>query len=366
MAISKIEWTDYTFNAWRGCTKVSDGCKNCYAETVSKRNPAILGTWGDNGTRAIAAESYWNLPHKWNRKAAASGTGVPPVVDSDNPSSALARRPRVFCASLADVFEDRPELEAPRARLFELIASTPNLDWLLLTKRPENLSTMFPFLSGSAIGSRLNDNLPIKHLLTGGPYLPNVWLGVSVENQATADQRIPLLLQIPAAIRFLSIEPLLAPIDLSYYLDVLQLHGRWVPNAMHYPYGLHWVICGGESGPHARPMHPDWPRNLRDQCAAANVPFFFKQWGEWSPNNAVNPGGDLRRDVERGLVVHHHNGRELDGHFRRGDAYLRKVGKHAAGRTLDGRIHSAFPQVREAHGTSPSAQASSRAEASRP
>jgi protein gp37 len=166
MALSKIEWTDYTFNPWRGCTKVSDGCKNCYAETWSKRNPSTLGIWGDHGTRVIASESYWNQPHKWNREAAATNT-----------------RRKVFCASLADVFEDRPELHEPRVRLFNLMEATPHLDWLLLTKRP---AFAREWLFGAC-----HDDRFIEHL-------PNFWLGTSVENQTTADERIPLLLQIPS------------------------------------------------------------------------------------------------------------------------------------------------------------------------
>src|SRR5262245_49606753 len=120
MENSKIQWTDHTFNVWRGCEKVSPGCAHCYAETMSRRNPAVLGEWGKHGTRVIASEAMWREPLKWDRQARAAGV-----------------RKRVFCASLADVFEDRPELVAPRERLFRLIEDTPNLDWQLLTKRPE-------------------------------------------------------------------------------------------------------------------------------------------------------------------------------------------------------------------------------------
>jgi protein gp37 len=306
---SKIEWTTHTFNPWRGCTKVSEGCRSCYAETLSHRNPGTLGVWGPNGTRVVAAEAQWKLPHRWNALAAAAG-----------------ERHRVFCASLADVFEDwagpmsapdgrilvRPYLDAEnrpenwqpeypevlrtdpqgwkpvtmndvRDRLFTLIWNTPNLDWLLLTKRPDRMAEWM-----ARPGSQ------VKGL--GGVLRPlhNLWLGVSVENQAAADERIPQLLRTPAAVRFLSCEPLLGPVDLSKWL------GEWCecgsgphPNdtkcqdcgdrtGLHCPH-IGWVIAGGESGPGARPMHPEWARSIRDQCQAAEVPFFFKQWGAFLP-----------------------------------------------------------------------------------
>ncbi len=245
---SKIEWTDHTFNPWRGCTKISEGCKNCYAETLSKRNPATLGIWGDNGTRVVASESYWKQPLKWNRQA-----------ECDCNSSRLGGhitcafcesggvRPRVFCASLADVFEDRPELTEPRRRLFDLINETPNLDWLLLTKRPENIEPLF--------------NEVVHHFGWDEDLsVMNTWIGTTVENRK-AKERIEILRQIPAAVRFLSCEPLLedlGEVDLT---------------------GIHWVICGGESGPGARPVDIRWFRSLRDQCVAAGIPFHFKQWG---------------------------------------------------------------------------------------
>jgi protein gp37 len=215
-----IAWCDDTFSPWWGCTKVSPGCANCYAEGIANR--FAPGSWGPQGTRRLQTDSYWQKPLAWDKRAARAG----------------ARR-RVFCASVADVFEDRPELAAPRRRLFLLIGETRNLDWLLLTKRPENLARMVP----------------------PGPW-PNVWLGVSVEDQARADERIPHLLAAPAAVRFLSCEPLLSAVDLSCYLARLD-----------------WVIAGGESGPGARPFLLEWAESLRDQCAAAAVAFFLKQVG---------------------------------------------------------------------------------------
>ena len=247
---TKIEWTHHTFSPWRGCTKVSPGCAHCYAETMSKRNPAVLGVWGDRGTRVIAAESYWRQPLKWNAAAAKAG-----------------ERRRVFAASLADVFEDRPELCSPRQRLFHLIGQTPNLDWLLLTKRPENVGPL-------GVRQQLwypQDGLP-----------RNVWLGTSVEDQACADERIPHLLRTPAAVRFLSVEPLLGPVDLNpAWLScdnaetVCPACGEIACDCG----SIDWVIIGGESGPQARPCRVSWIRSLVEQCQIASVPVFVKQLG---------------------------------------------------------------------------------------
>lgn len=316
---SKIEWTHHTFNPWRGCQKVSPGCEHCYAETMSKRNPSVLGKWGPNGTRVIAVESYWNQPLKWDREAKVSG-----------------ERRRVFCASLADVFEDRPELASPRERLFQLISDTPNLDWLLLTKRPENIERlMWPAPTEADPCS----------VLGGGDYLPNVWLGTSVEDQERADERIPHLLEVPATVRFLSCEPLLGPIefsDVSHRSDSIKQLGK--PALA----GIDWVIVGGESGADARPMCPGWARSIRDQCKAAGVAFHFKQWGEWTDYNHVGSDG-WERTKERPLI-----GKLLSGPLvgrEYATRYLQtatnpcmvRVGKHAAGRLLDGRTWDEFP-----------------------
>lgn len=245
---SAIEWTDATFNPWRGCSKVSDGCKNCYAEKLSLRNPKVLGIWGDKGKRVIASDAYWRKPQQWN--AAARKEGI---------------RRRVFCASLADVFEGRPELVEPRARLLALIAVTGGLDWLLLTKRPgaaaiyfSQRSTMFEAAAAwrdLVLGKNSNHDLG-DGLKEWPPR--NIWAGTSIENRDVLG-RINELRGIKSTVRFLSVEPLLE--DLGQ-LDLT---------------GIHWVIVGGESGPGSRPMHPDWARSVRDQCQAAGVPFFFKQ-----------------------------------------------------------------------------------------
>jgi protein gp37 len=230
-----IEWCDHTFNPWWGCAHVSPGCVNCYAETLSKRWGNDV--WGKGGSRRFFGDTHWNEPLKWNRKAEAEGV-----------------RRRVFCGSMMDVFEDRPDLISPRARLFQTISQTPHLDWLLLTKRPENSARLTPLLWAMA----------------GWP--KNIWLGTSVEDQKRADERIPKLLEIPAIIRFLSCEPLLGPVDLE----------PWLSQPVR---TLDWVIVGGESGPKARPMDPEWARSLRDECVCPEVAFFFKQWGGPTPKS---------------------------------------------------------------------------------
>jgi protein gp37 len=309
---SKIEWTHHTFNPWRGCTKVSPGCVNCYADTLSKRNPGTLGVWGRNGSRVVAGESYWKQPHKWNAAAQAAG-----------------ERHRVFCASLADVFEGfgsmpneaAPVVEAARRRLWEVIDATPALDWLLLTKRPENVKWFVP-----------------SHWLMDG-YPPNVWIGTSVEDQQRADERIPHLLTIPARVRFLSCEPLLGPVDLSAYLTACEWCGgsTYDSHDCYAPTGLDWVIVGGESGHGARPMHPTWARSLRDQCNAATVAYFFKQWGEFRPQRDG--------DVDDATIQPKDFG---SWSFPDGSRIgLARVGKHAAGRVLDGRTWDEVPVGRE-------------------
>jgi protein gp37 len=271
---SKIEWTHHTFNAWRGCTKVSDGCKNCYADALSKRNPTSLGIWGPRGTRVVASDPGWKEPVKWDKAAAIAG-----------------ERHRVFCASLADVFEGPdtmpadawPVVEEARKRLFDLICHTPNLDWLLLTKRPENaLETMVR----AGLYAVANPNLPRPQ--------PNIWIGASVENQAAAEERIPHLMRCPAAIRFLSCEPLLGEVDLTEHLPHFKCtRCGWVnatdpgragrcPNRcgfIHKAPGVNLVIVGGESGHGARRFDVLWANLIVEQCKDAGVPAFVKQLG---------------------------------------------------------------------------------------
>lgn len=287
-ANSAIEWTHHTFNIVWGCQRVSPGCQHCYAETLAKRYGHNV--WGPAKTteRREMSAAYWRQPYKWEREAKASG-----------------QRARVFCGSMSDVFEDHPTNNWARANLFGLIEETPHLDWLLLTKRPENIDRM----------------LPIDWLRRARN---NVWFGTSVEDQQRADERIPHLLNVPAKVRFLSCEPLLGPVDLSEWLDPGYETGGpqgWQGT----PVGIHWVIAGGESGHGARPMHPAWARSLRDQCQAAGVAFFMKQWGEYTPyyEQADPESGQLRL-----------------AEFTKG---MQRVGKARAGRLLDGRTWDELP-----------------------
>lgn len=247
MAETKIEWTatrlpdgtlvpGYTFNPWIGCTKVSDGCKFCYAETLMDNRYGRV-KWGPQGTRSKTSDAYWRKPFAWNEKAKQLGV-----------------RLKVFCASLADVFEDRPELIEWREELLALILDTPNLNWLLLTKRPQNVEQMVDEILG-----------PVR---LGWDDLPNVWIGTSVENQYAANERIPHLLSIPARVRFLSAEPLLGNVWIG---------GKdWseIPKPK-----VDWVIVGAESGPNHRVMNLSWAHYLRLQCRLMHIPFFMKQLG---------------------------------------------------------------------------------------
>jgi protein gp37 len=251
---TKIQWAHHTFNPWTGCARVSPGCVHCYAETLSKRAPQTFGQWGHATERRVTGDANWRKPLTWDRKAAAAG-----------------ERHRVFCGSMCDVFEDRPELVEPRERIFGLIEQTPNLDWLLLTKRAEFARDWMTAYVAGDVGPILPDRAP------GPP--ANVWIGVSVEDQQRAGERIPLLLGTPAAIRFLSCEPLLGRVD----LPAAALHGEEEPGAwgqcVGYTAPIDWCIVGGESGPGARPMDITWARSIVDQCQQAGVATFVKQLG---------------------------------------------------------------------------------------
>lgn len=256
MKDTKIEWTGtfdaegvlkpgYTFNPWIGCTKVSPACLNCYAENLMDTRYGRVD-WGQGNPRSKTSASYWKQPVKWNKEARDSGI----------PS-------KVFCASLADVFDAEVE-QAWRDELWAVVRATPWLIWLILTKRPQNMPAMLPPDWG--IGYQ------------------NVWLGTSVENQQYANLRIPLLTAVPAIVHFLSAEPLLGPIEFQTLDDV------------------EWVIVGGESGPNARPMRREWVMGIGGQSEEANAAFFLKQWGEYD---------------EQGRKV----GKHRAGHLLGGDTY---------------------------------------------
>ena len=271
---SKIEWTHHTFNPWWGCVKISPACKHCYAETWAKRVGQDL--WGANSARRFFGDQHWREPLKWNDQAEQDG-----------------ERKRVFCASMADVFEARTELTSWREKLWKLIERTPNLDWLLLTKRPQHIGTYAPWSEWPA----------------------NVWLGTTAETQKWADERIAELVRHNAAVRFISSEPLLGPLNLS----------RWLESG-----GLDWVIAGGESGGKARPTKPVWVRDLRDQCERHDVAFHFKQWGHWAPEQPSDDRKVKALDVDAG-------GGERETLF--------AIGKKHAGRRLDGRVWDGLPST---------------------
>lgn len=298
---SAIEWTDSTFNPWIGCTKVSPACDHCYAEALAARRFGLV-EWG--GERKRTSASTWAQPLRWQKQAAEF-------------YARHGRRRRVFCASLADVFDNHVPVHW-RSDLWRLIRETPDLDWLLLTKRPQNIGRMLPEFWDEVRG--------------------HVWLGTTVEDQRRAEVNIPHLLKHDAAVRFVSCEPLLGPVNL------LNIRGRapWARQPLvewaHFSAfdsrllnRIEWVICGGESGLNARPTHPDWVRSLRYQCGRHGVPFFFKQWGEWVGGG---PGRIQWSDC-----------RELKSWG--GGCYSARVGKARAGRLLDGRQHDEFPKVRQ-------------------
>ena len=290
---SAIEWTDHTVNFWIGCTRVSPACDHCYAE----RDWSMTGRfarveWGPHGERSPTKDPM--------REVARIAAGA----------AKRSRRERVFINSLSDWADNHKSISDDlRASIFDAARLHPGLDLILLTKRPQNIARYLPGDWGD--GYR------------------NVWLGVTAENQEEADRRIPILLATPAAVRWVSAEPLLGAINLR-----IRIADR--PR-------LDWIVVGGESGAGARPMHPAWTRSIRDQCAEAGVPFFHKQNGEWAIERP-RPGGDLGGDMRSGVVRHVCADRQNDGHFRAGDVHMRRVGKARAGRLLDGREHNDMPE----------------------
>lgn len=280
---SAIEWTDHTFNPWIGCTAVSPACDHCYAETLMDKRYGRV-KWGPHGDCSITGASTWRQPRLWQKRAAEF-------------FAEHGRRQRVFCASLADVFDNKAP-EGARDRLWSLIRETPDLDWLLLTKRPQNIAKMLPAFWEEIRG--------------------HVWLGVSTENQEELERRSLALLRLyetakPPAVTFASAEPLLGPLD----FNATEL-------------AFDWIITGGETGPGARPTNPQWFREVRDQCAAEGTAYIHKQNGDWVSVSEVEGPGDIFRFTDQAHPEH--NGR-----------CVRRVGKKRAGRTLDGVTHDGFP-----------------------
>lgn len=234
--------------------------------------------WGTTAPRRFFGDAHWREPLRWNEEARLSGA-----------------RERVFCASMADVFERRADLNTERTRLWQLIEATPNLDWLLLTKRPQNIERLVPW----------------RH-----DWPANVWLGTSVENQTLAEKRLPFLLRHEAAVRFLSCEPLLGQLNLRPWFNRRGLHP------------IDWIIAGGESGGHSRPMHPDWVVSLLNQCEEFNVPFHFKQWGNWVP-------AELSHETVSAKLLELLDERPVN---------MARVGKKLAGRKIDGREWNEWPK----------------------
>lgn len=319
---TKIEWATHTFNPWIGCTKVSPACDHCYAEK-ERASTAIGVKWGTNMPRHRTGDGNWKTPGRWN--ASAERRGV---------------RESVFCASLGD-WADNAVPAQWRFDLADVILKTTSLDWLLLTKRIGNAAAMLAEMFPEGVPS-------------------NVWVGATICNQEEADRDIPKLLAVPAARRFLSMEPLLGPVDLDGHEYTIALGlgegidwltGRtsqhssifggsaapWLDRPdLEFPEDyreprIHWVIVGGESGPNARPMHQDWARSLLDQCQAAGVPFLFKQWGEWIPASQSAAAREANGFAPIREFKH------LDGHR------MHRVGKKAAGRLLDGVEHNGLP-----------------------
>lgn len=283
---SQISWTDATFNPWMGCTKVGPGCDSCYAEALVDTR-MHRARWGAGEPRTRTSDSNWKKVEAWDKHPEK-------LIGSAWPG----RKPRVFAASLADIFDNEID-PAWRADFWALVRRTQNLQWLIVTKRIGNVAKMLPKDWGDGYS--------------------NVVLLITVVNQEEADRDIPKLVATPARWRGLSIEPMLGPIDLGRFLFVGPEGG------IDFSYSrtnfIDWIIAGGESGNNPRPMEPAWAKLLRDQCSRAGVPFHLKQWGEWHPNGEAFASGmyGMKHDV---------------GHT--------KIGKHRAGRYLDGIEHNGF------------------------
>lgn len=329
-----IEWTDATWNPVTGCAKVSAGCKHCYVLRDWPRVSANPKTvyYGREFTDVRCHQERLDQPLRW-------------------------QKPRmIFVNSMSDLFHESVP-DAFIDQVFAVMALSPQHTFQVLTKRLERMREyanryMDAATPLSAFAGWASDMANIfggddtdskyEELVDCGWPLPNVWIGVSVEDQASADERIPLLLQTPAAVRWISAEPLLGAVDIRLWLgiDRRSPSADWERGGVNQ--GLDWVVAGGESGPHARPMHPDWAYGLRDQCAAANVPFLFKQWGEWE-----SFGFKSSRDLPQGK--RHCEWWTLDGgkwfFGSANGAHLAmvKTGKKAAGRLLDGRTWDGYP-----------------------
>lgn len=333
---TKIEWTEATWNPVTGCTPVSAGCANCYARRMATRFAGRNGYPADEPFRVTLHPGKLADPLRWKKPR------------------------RVFVCSMGDLFHERVAAHTI-AQVWAAMAVCPEHIFQVLTKRPQQMHDWLTDNNVRGMAAMEAANMvedgdiqfdAVSHAFDKTGCLSNVWLGVSIEDQATADERIPLLLQCPAAVRFASYEPALGPVDLyGEKRDYLSNLGR--RNGPVIQRGLDWVIAGGESGPGARPAHPDWFRSVRDQCAEAGVPFFFKQWGEWLTWEEVgekNVGGgivSMFRDAASGCdnddvpIFHGLREHEWDEY---GGATAYRVGKKRSGRRLDGREHNGMPE----------------------
>ena len=315
---SGIEWTDATWNPVTGCTKVSPGCDNCYAETFAERFRGTPGHYFEAGFDLTLRPSKLDQPLRWTRPR------------------------RIFINSMSDLFhEDVPDEFI--ARVFAVMSQAPQHAFQLLTKRHGRMRSLL-----SRVG-------PEWSMFTGVWPLPNVWIGVSVEDQKWADIRIPALLETPAAVRWISAEPLLGPVELrTSHCPAHDFPGGFCTFSCPQRQRLDWVVVGGESGRDARPMHPDWARSLRDQCVSAGIPFLFKQHGQYSPAWGQPTQGDVWVAPD-GAMTDWFPG---DGHTRQGLGDFRwpstgtvlmrrSRSKHDAGRELDGRLWDEYPAQRE-------------------
>jgi protein gp37 len=335
MQNTNIEWTDHTLNFWWGCTKVSPACTHCYAEQVAKvfgkRLFGTVPTWGAGQPRFQRLEAARKEALALNKRALKTAKqwdneAAEFISRGSAPPTFKPRRPRIFVNSMSDWLDPEVPIEW-LAYLLETIHLCPNLEFQLLTKRPENWRNRVYAATDTMVSFEARD-INAKWACYDTPPR-NVWSGTTVEDQTRADQRIPHLLEIPARIRFLSCEPLLGTVDIAAYLPV---SAEGVSPSPSLP--LHWVIAGGESGGQARPTHPDWFRSLRDQCAAAQVPFFFKQWGEWI---AVD---QLQQSHAASAPRSGYKGHKFED-----DTLMLRAGTDHTGRLLDGHLHDQFPKV---------------------
>ena len=309
---SKILWTHHTINFWWGCAKVSDACTHCYAEgqdahyypeggvNPSRLGPAKPSHWGPNAPRLLRVGPAIREAMRYQRQAEKEGI-----------------RYRAFTNSMADFFEDRRDLDEARLQALEAIRRTPNLDWLLLTKRPERVIALLNRVRDAIELEGGSGNQALRIWIDGwleGKPPANVWLGTTCENQEWTDRRLADLLKVSAAVRFLSVEPMLGEVHLKGDLA-----------------GLHWVIAGGESGAQARPMQAGWARALRDQCAAAGIPFIFKQWGEFCAPSQLPEEAFVIWDANENAAGNPDLNRPM------------RFGKKVTGRFLDGVEHEAYP-----------------------